>query len=115
MNLLVLLELLEQRGESNSPADIDGPSGVPDGTVDVFDMLTLLAQWGPCVGVPDTEVLTLEEEVLAAGLTMDDWDEFEDVMINGTETEQNQYLCWMKRYLSGCIVCPACKGPDPFD
>ena len=25
------------------PADLDG-----DGTVDIFDLLTLLANWGPC-------------------------------------------------------------------
>jgi len=115
VNVFDLLELLGEWGESNSPADIDGPAGAPDGTVDVFDMLKLLAQWGPCVGVPDTEVLSLEDEVLAAGLTMDDWDEFEDVMTSGTETQQAQYNCWMRRYISGCVVCPACKGPDPFD
>ncbi|MCP4592686.1 MAG: hypothetical protein GY842_18280 [bacterium] len=30
------------------PADFTGADGSPDGTVDVHDLLTLLAAWGPC-------------------------------------------------------------------
>jgi V8-like Glu-specific endopeptidase len=46
--------------------DIDGPAGVPDGEVGFFDLLRMLAQWGPCsgcaadvdgpFGVPDGQV-----------------------------------------------------------
>jgi len=116
VNVFDLLQLLADWGQSDALADIDGPSGVPDGTVNNFDLLALLADWNCQFGDPASGTgQTLEDEVNSAGLTMDDWDEFEDVMINGTETEQNQYLCWMKRYLSGCIICEACKGPDPFD
>jgi len=57
---------------------------------------------------------SLRNRLADAGLTMDDWDEFEDVMTNGTSGEQAQYNCWMRRYISGCVVCPACNGPDPF-
>jgi len=50
-----------------------------------------------------------------AGLTMDDWDEFEDVMTSGTdEQEKENYRCWMKRYLTACAVCPTCPKQDPF-
>jgi len=51
---------------------------------------------------------------MIAGLTMNDWDAFEDVMTNGTQQEQEQYNCWMRRYISGCVVCPPCPGPDPY-
>jgi len=36
-------------------------------------------------------------------------------MAYGTEQQKAQYLCWMERYLSQCINCPACTGSDPFD
>jgi len=50
-----------------------------------------------------------------AGLTMDDWDEFEYVMTNSTdEQEKENYRCWMKRYLTACAVCPTCPKQDPF-
>ena len=53
----------------------------------------------------------------AAGLTMDDWDDFYDVMTDEYESEnvKENYNCWMLNYLTGCSLCTPCRGPDPFD
>ncbi len=36
------------RFDASCPADISGPDGVPNGFVDVHDLLAVLAAWGPC-------------------------------------------------------------------
>ncbi len=51
---------------------------------------------------------------IITGLTMTDWDDFEDVMMNGTAQQKANWKCWMERYLTGCVVCQPCRGPDPF-
>jgi len=113
VNVFDLLHLLSGWGVSGSVADISGPSGVPDGTVDVFDLLELLASWGVCIGNPPSPS-SLEDELNDAGLTMNDWDAFEDVMTNGTQQEQENYKCWMENHLTGCVVCPPCPGSNPY-
>ena len=51
----------------------------------------------------------------SAGLTMDDWDEFEHVQMNETDEKiRADWRCWMERYLTDCTVCPACPDDDPF-
>ncbi len=51
------------------------------------------------------------------GLTMNDWNDFEDVMLNGTQAEQDNWDCWMKRYLTEHVSCGECECPDddPFE
>ncbi|HRP64144.1 MAG TPA: GC-type dockerin domain-anchored protein [Phycisphaerales bacterium] len=36
--------------ETTCPADLTGTGGMPDGVVDVLDLLALLGAWGPCPG-----------------------------------------------------------------
>jgi hypothetical protein len=38
-----LLAVIDQWGQSNSPADING-----DGIVNVTDLLAVVGNWGPC-------------------------------------------------------------------
>jgi len=127
------------------PGDIAGPDmQVPDGVVDVIDLLTVLAAWGPvetcaivdvdcdgevgvtdllavlgnwnvCPEMPFSSPPSLSTELTNVGLDTDDWTDFLDVMSHGTEQEREEYLCWMNRYLSQCINCPSCPGSDPFD
>jgi hypothetical protein len=47
-----VLPTVYDAGVADCLADIDGPSGLPDGTVGTLDFLTLLASWGPCPGEP---------------------------------------------------------------
>jgi len=111
VDIFDLLYLLAHWGASQSHADMTG-----DGVVDVFDMLDLLSGWGDCALVPVANtVLSLEDEMLNAGLTMDDWDEFEYVMTNSNdEDEKENYRCWMQRLLSACALCPPCPDTNPF-
>jgi hypothetical protein len=102
----------------------DGPGAElasPTNVVNNSDLFVLLASWSgneesPC---PDENIVgplpaSLEDEVTNAGLTMDDWDEFEYVMqYSQNETQKSNYKCWMMNYLSGCTTCPPCVGNDP--
>lgn len=127
------------------PGDLVSSTGTqhPDGRIDVHDLFALLAGFGDdeigailappydIVNTSDLFVLlanwncrigdtgpagTLEEEVIAAGLSMDDWDDFVYVMqYSEDENEKSNYKCWMMNYLSGCSVCPPCIGNDPYD
>ena len=83
-------------------------------------MLGLLADWGPCPPC-SVEPLSFEEELADACLTMDDWEEFEDVMTdpNASQEDKDRYNCWMTHYLDHCNKCtcehqPECPSPDPF-
>jgi hypothetical protein len=40
--------LIAEWGLTDSPADISGADGTPDGIVNVADLLALIAAWGPC-------------------------------------------------------------------
>jgi hypothetical protein len=43
VNVTDLLAVIDQWGQSNSPADVNG-----DGIVDVTDLLAVVGNWGPC-------------------------------------------------------------------
>ena len=98
--------------------DTDGPGAAlasPTNIVDCNDLFVLLAHWDCRVGNP-YQAETLEQAVTNAGLTMNDWNEFVDVMENSEdEGEKANYNCWMKNYLSACTTCPSCSGKDPFE
>ena len=93
--------------------DING-----DGVVNVLDLIDLLLDFGCPVPIAGQ---SLEEALEDAGLTMDDWDDFMDVMQTGTQEEKDNWHCWMTHYLS-CHdpfgTCnpppPNCPGSDPF-
>lgn len=108
-----LLELFAQWG-TNGPADFDG-----SGSVDTLDLLALFANWGPCY-CGGLEPLTLEEELDDACISEEEWDDYEDIMQNGTQAEKDNYQCWMLHWIEDCNRCACigqsgCPGPDPFD
>lgn len=107
-----LFILLDKWGTTTN--EIGAVLASPFDTVDVFDLFVLLDDWNCRVGdMPAAD--TLEDVVTGAGLTMDDWDEFVDVMQNSEdEDEKDNYLCWMKNYLTDCTFCPPCPDTDPF-
>ncbi len=94
---------------SSCTADFDD-----DGDVDAADLATLLADWGCNTSTVSGVCQTLEDALDDVGLTLDDWDDFEDAI--GTNDEEC-YLCWMLHYLedcepfctSGCTMCT-----DPY-
>jgi hypothetical protein len=47
-----VLPTVYDEGVADCLADLDGILGLPDGTVDILDLLALLSAWGPCVGEP---------------------------------------------------------------
>ena len=99
------------------PADYDG-----DGIVGIVDFLDLLAAWGPCPGSTLSSP-SLNDELLDACLTQEDWDEYEDVMTDeaSSQAKKDRYDCWMKHYINDCNKCQCprgghsgCPQPDPF-
>jgi hypothetical protein len=91
-------------------ADLNG-----DGVVDGGDLLILLGAWGQCPGFEELDdPPSLAELLKNAGLTDEQWSEFVSVMMNGTEPEKANYLCWMENYFALCDPCPTCPDSDPF-
>ena len=92
-----------------------------DGAVNVPDLLELLAAWGPCPLSGGSEPLTLEEEIVNAGLYWPhSWDEYMECLDTGTPEEVDNCNCWMHHYLhgdcnggQGCPH-PSCPDDDPF-
>ncbi len=97
------------------PADFDDSCDVG-----VKDLLFLLGAWGPCSCGTGPPPLSIPEEMENAGLTMDDWNEFQDVMTDplSSQAEKDNYYCWMDHYLNHCTgpACPppACPDDAPF-
>jgi hypothetical protein len=93
------------------PADLNC-----DGVVDISDLLVVLSNWGACPGLPDPgHVSTLEEVVTGAGLTMNDWSDFVNVMMGTDEQAKENWNCWMQHYLFPCTICSSiCSGTNPF-
>ena len=90
--------------------------------VGASDLLSLLASWGLCACGTGPGPLTLQEELDDACLTMDDWDDFVDVMTDpeSSQADKDRYLCWMEHYFFDCNRCicigaSGCPGPDPFN
>jgi len=118
VNTLDLLALFAQWGPgTNLPADFNG-----DGTVNTTDLLALFANWGDdCQCAPKgITVLTFEQELADACISEDDWDDYEDIMQNGTQEEKDNYQCWMTHWIEDCNRCACtgqsgCPGADPFD
>ena len=68
-----------------------------------------------CPRVLGTALAPLDDVVTGAGLTMDDWNEFLDVLqYIEDEDEKENYKCWMLQYLSECVFCPPCPDEDPY-
>ena len=100
------------------PADFDC-----SGDVGLVDLLFLLGTWGNCPCAEGPPPPSLQAELDEACLTMDDWDEYEDVMTDpeSSQEDKDNYDCWMTHYLNACTSCICahpygiCPGPDPFD
>ncbi|HRP64146.1 MAG TPA: hypothetical protein PK400_12680 [Phycisphaerales bacterium] len=92
-------------------ADLNG-----DFRVDVQDLLILLGTWGLCPNYPQQVVMTLAQSLAAAGLTQQNWNDFQSVMMGeaSAKTKAN-WKCWMTNRLMQCVNCPTCPGPDPFE
>ncbi|HRQ76924.1 MAG TPA: hypothetical protein PK098_13500 [Phycisphaerales bacterium] len=91
------------------PADLNG-----DFVVDVLDLLSLLGAWGPCLGMA-VQVLTLSQQLDAAGLTQQQWNDYYNIMTgSASQSVKDNWTCWMQNYLMQCKYCPACPGRDPF-
>jgi hypothetical protein len=91
-----------------------------DCEVDTADLIILLAEWGVCPGSSSPQPDTLEDVVACMGLTMEDWEDFEDCMANGTPAEQDNCACWLEHYyevhcLALCLCSPGCPDGDPWD
>lgn len=117
VNVFDLFVLLGNWNTSGLGADLASPTNV----VDVFDLFVLLSSWTgneetTCPNAVGT-AQSLEDEVTGAGLTMNDWDEFQDVMTDTESQEKTKanYNCWMMNYLSGCTTCPPCPDDDPYE
>lgn len=114
-----LLAVLASWGETGSSADLAGDADL-DGDVDFNDLLVVQTFWGTTSceigdgGGLCGSIATLENELAAIGLTLGQWDDYVDVLVNGTETEKNNWTCWFNRYYTQCTQCPRCSGPDPF-
>lgn len=115
VNTSDLLELFAQWG-TNGPADFN-----EDGIVNTSDLLILFANWGPCYcDVTGGQPLTFEEELEDACISEEEWEEYEDIMANGTQAEKDNYQCWMLHWIEDCNKCTCvgqsgCPGADPFD
>ena len=122
VNVLDLIDLLLMFGMECTccPEDVNG-----DGVVNVLDLIELLLDFGtlcPCALPAENPPKSLEEELSEAGLTMDDWEDFEDVMKGNDPEEKDNWKCWMTHYLQGCPTStgqfcggPACPDDDPFN
>ena len=123
VNVLDLIDLLLCFGLPDDPPCDTGQDINGDGTVNVLDLIDLLLDFGTncSCAAPGPALKSLEEALEEAGLTMHDWDDFMDVMEEGTQEEKDNWHCWMTHYLS-CHdpfgTCnpppPNCPGSDPF-
>ncbi|HRP63206.1 MAG TPA: hypothetical protein PK400_07935 [Phycisphaerales bacterium] len=108
VDVLDLLILLAAWGPSGGCADLNDT-----GAVDVQDLLILLANWGPCPGF-DTAVLSLSDLLTEAGITQQQFNEFLEVMMNGSDRQKARWSCYFKNRVMQCVNCPQCVGTDPF-
>ncbi|HWB19169.1 MAG TPA: hypothetical protein VG711_02630 [Phycisphaerales bacterium] len=104
----------ESGGVSNCIADVAPIGG--DHTVNIDDLTTVILHWGACSCFPAQAAPPSLSQVIAdAGLTQSQWNEFLNVVANGSEKERQNYNCWLQRRISHCEVCPACPSSDPFE
>jgi len=110
VNVNDLLYVISKWGTSDCVADVTG-----DAAVNVNDLLAVINHWGACPCFPSQPpVASFSQTLTAAGLTQAKWNQHVHVMTTGSVAQQLNYNCWMQRYLSGCVTCPACPGRDPF-
>ena len=116
-NVLDLIDVLLCFGQPAVPG-CEAEDVNEDGSVNVLDLIAVLLAFGtacPCAIQPQGQ--SLEEELNEVGLTMDDWDDFMDIMQNGTQEEKDNWHCWMLHYLQchpTCSQAPNCPDRDPF-
>ena len=117
-----LIDLLVVFGLPGTEGQIYWEDVNADCVVNVLDLIDLLLKFGTvCPGSTAAPPQSLEEALEEAGLTMYDWDDFMDIMEEGTQQEKDNWHCWMTHYLS-CHdpfgTCnpppPNCPGSDPF-
>lgn len=112
VNVYDLLVILNNWGTDGLGAEL----AEDDEVVDVDDLQVVVDSWGGCVGGMALGTPTLEEVLDGVGLDSTDWDDFIDVLTNSEDEEEiENYICWMKNYLSGCTTCPPCDAKDPFE
>jgi hypothetical protein len=83
-----------------------------------WTLLILLDAWGecPCWFQP---VQSLEDALAEAGLTMQDWEDYLDVLENGSASEKETWTCWFEHHMTGgchpfCTHDPCPGTSDPF-
>ncbi|HRP63840.1 MAG TPA: hypothetical protein PK400_11140, partial [Phycisphaerales bacterium] len=114
VDVLDLLILLGAWGSYSGTPCFGSPDLNDSGVVDVQDLLILLVAWGPCPSI-DVTVLTLTKELTDAGLTQQQWDDYQAIMTGGaSQSVKDNWTCWMENYLSQCTTCPECPDDDPF-
>lgn len=118
VNVSDMLYVINKWSTSDCVADI-----TEDNTVSTPDLLAVINNWGACpcfpsqvssMSAPESSSSEFSQMLNAANLSENQWNDFLETMATGTESERENYLCWMQRYLSGCSQCPSCPGSNPF-
>jgi hypothetical protein len=110
-----LLAVLSAWGPCDKcPEDFD-----ESGAVGFADLLVILSNWGPCDEVVcPCDVPTMAELIDASCLTEEDYEDYLDIVENGSEAERENWSCWFAAYIYGngsCSPSASCPGADPFD
>ncbi|HRQ76636.1 MAG TPA: hypothetical protein PK098_12025 [Phycisphaerales bacterium] len=114
VDVLDLLILLSAWGLYTTTHCFGSPDINNSDVVDVQDLLILLGAWGPCPGM-GIEVMTLNEQLTAAGLTGQQWNDYQSIMTgSSSQATKDNWTCWIMNYLMQCKNCPLCPGRDPF-
>ncbi len=135
------LFVLRPYEEPACPADFTGPSGIPDGVVDVNDLVGVINQWGICelectadidrncvVDVTDLVAVNTNwgpcpgssSSAMASGSMLQTLVAAGlspvDLVLFLTNIQNENYRCWMAHYLTSCNPClgHSCSGPDPY-
>ena len=87
--------------------------------MNVTDLLAVLAAWGPCEEGGDP-IVSHESANAAVGISTEEWDDYQEIMENGTQQERDEWTCWYEHLLV-CGQTPkcvhgttGCSGDNPF-